>query len=176
MSCKAHHLLSYTMLYSINTHTHTHCWCSVAVVQAKAEQFYQCSRIVAFVSSVQSIQLPPLLSFIPHLHPCHSPFLPPPHVIRHHLHFSPLSTPSSPHLKWQRRLPLVQPIESEKWAANKRSGLTGSLLSMKQCNYSAVQIPAMYAYAMLSLILVPILHISTVHEYPSWIYGLFTTA
>lgn len=47
---------------------------------------------------------------------------------------------------------------------------------MKQCNYSAVQIPAMYAYAMLSLILVPILHISTVHEYPSWIYGLFTTA
>lgn len=83
MFCEAPSFYTYTKLFNTQTHTQIHI-CSVGVVQPQAERLYHCLGIVAFVSSVQRIRLSPphfLLSFIPHLQPCHSPFLSPPHTI-----------------------------------------------------------------------------------------------
>lgn len=83
MFCEAPSFYTHKELFNAQTHTQIHI-CSVGVVQPQAERLYHCLGIVAFVSSVQRIRLSPphfLLSFIPHLQPCHSPFLSPPHTI-----------------------------------------------------------------------------------------------
>lgn len=136
--------------------------------------------IVVFVSSIQRLSPPHLLlSFIPHLHPCHSPYFSPPHVIcffHLYLYFSvPPCVPLHPHIWngcdcsywfcwWNQRN--GQPISCQ---ANRVTIIHEAVLLL--CHLHPCHVCMCNAFPLL----VPILHISYVHKYPSWIYGLFTT-
>lgn len=95
------------------THAHTHrtntCTYALLVLYIhKLKGFYQCSGIAAFVSTVQRIQLSPphpLLSFILHLHPCHSSFPSPRHPLPFFSAFTSISL----------RPPSFQPLHPHIW-------------------------------------------------------------
>lgn len=116
--------------YTRRTNTHI---CSAGVEQPEAEGFCPCSGIDAFVFRVQRIRLSPphpLPSFILHLHPCHSWFPSPSHVIGwrfffwlHLYFFAPHhSHPLIPTSEMIATTPIGCWQNQKKWAANRLSG------------------------------------------------------
>ena len=191
------HLMSSEVPTHTHTHTHTHAR-SIDVVQPQADWFlsvlWDCRLCFHSTKAPALSSTSPMLSFIPHLHPCHSPFFSPstrhpflPDFFRLHLYFSvPPPPPPPPLHSFCPFIPTSETVgDGSYWSRlqNQRSGQPISSRANRvtiihealqllcrlhplPCMHMQSSSPPLYLYCTFP----------SVHEYPSWVYSLFTTA